>query len=270
MKIGVIGGSGFYKLLGGRSIAVITEYGAVRVRVVEHKGREVYFISRHGARHEVPPFRVNYEGNMLALFRLGVERIIATNAVGAINTELKVGDIVLPSDMIDCTKKRIPTYFDGKVPLKELGRWVRHATCTPYIFCPELRAAAAKAAEEAGESIREGGVYCCTEGSRFETPAEIRAMKAVGGDLVGMTMATEATLARELGLCYMPICVVTNMAAGITGRELSHGEVAEVFSKRIDNVKRLILRTVELLPEERSCRCRELAPKPLQVDVAFK
>ncbi len=270
LRIGVIGGSGFYRLLEGKEIAVITEYGAIRVKKFEYAGKTICFISRHGIRHDTPPFRVNYEGNMLALYRLGAMRVLATNAVGAIDTRLEVGDIVLPSDIMDFTKKRIPTYFDGKTPLSGFERGVRHATCTPYVFCPELKDAITRAAREISIEVKSGGVYCCTEGNRFETAAEIRAMKNSGGELVGMTMATEATLARELGLCYMPICVVTNMAAGIARGELSHKEVEQIFSEKIEDIKSLILKTVELLPERRGCRCRELAPEPIQVDEAFK
>ncbi len=262
VRVGVIGGSGVYHLIENSELRRIsTPFGLADVYLGEFGGEEVAFIPRHGKKHEIPPFKVNYRANIYALNMLGVERIIASNAVGAINPELKPGTIVLPHDFIDLTKCRDNTFYDGKTEIIIRGRRIKgvvHVSMTPYTYCPEIRAALAKAANQLGIHLVDKGVYVCTEGNRFETPAEIKAMAMMGGDIVGMTGCPEAALARELAICYASVSIVTNYAAGVSGKEkLTHQEVLDVFSKRLEDLSRLLAKSIPLIPEERSCACKD-------------
>ncbi|MCD6348435.1 MAG: S-methyl-5'-thioinosine phosphorylase [Candidatus Korarchaeota archaeon] len=262
VRVGVIGGSGIYRLLEEPEMRKIdTPFGIAQVYLGEFGGERIAFIPRHGEKHSIPPFRVNYRANIYALNLLGVERILATNAVGAINPELEPGTIVLPHDFIDLTKCRASTFYDGRTSLIVRGKVVSgvvHVSMTPHTYCPEIRAALLDAAEEIGIQVVDRGVYVCAEGNRFETPAEIRAMSILGGDLVGMTGCPEAALARELAICYASISVVTNYAAGVGGRvKLTHQEVLDIFSRRLRDLSELLAKTISRIPKERSCACKD-------------
>jgi len=262
VRIAIIGGSGLYKLLKNPKIVRLdTPFGSCDVSLGEFAGEEVAFIPRHGAAHELPPFKVNYKANLYALNMLEVERVIATNAVGAINPDLEPGTIVIPHDLIDMTKCRDFTFFDGKTRIRVRGReigGVVHVSMTPHTYCPEIRSSILEAAESLGLGLRDGGVYVCTEGNRFETAAEIRAFSILGGDIVGMTGCPEASLARELALCYASISLVTNYAAGVSGRvKLTQKEVLEIFSRRLDDLIVLLEESVRRIPKRRACACKD-------------
>lgn len=261
-RIGVIGGSGVYQLLrGGREEKVATPFGDVVVTLGKIGDQEAAFIPRHGKKHSVPPFLVNYRGNLFALGALGVGRVIATNAVGSLREDLPPGTLVIPDDLIDMTKDRKYTFYDGNVEMTVDGRKVGgvvHVSMTPSTYCPEIRDSILRAGEKLALSPHDGGVYVCTEGNRYETAAEIRAIKILGADVVGMTGSPEATLARELAICYATIAVVTNFAAGLKTRaKLTHEEVSRTFSRRIEDVRALIKDAISLIPVERRCPCKD-------------
>ncbi len=247
VKVAIIGGTGLESLLEGvKRVKVGTPYGfPPPISIGEIGGRRVAFLPRHGIHHSTPPHKVNYRANIYALHKLGVERIIATNAVGAINPTLKPEDLVIPHDLIDFTKSRKLTFYDESP--------VTHIDFTqPY--CPEIREALKRASERAGVKTRDRAVYVCTEGPRYETPAEIRMFRLLGCDVVGMTGVPEAVLARELGVCYASLCFVSNMAAGIAGR-LSSREVVETSRRVIPRIQQILIKAVDYLPESRSCQC---------------
>lgn len=256
-EVAVIGGSGFYDIPGlrMRRLRVKTPYGLVDgIRVGEVEGKKVAFIARHGERHSVPPHRVNYRANMWALRSLGVGRILATSACGGISRKFRPGDFVLVTQFIDFTKSRPSTFFEG-------GKsGVAHADMTEP-FCPQLRGAVRAAARRLGLKIWEKGVYACMEGPRFETPAEIRALAKLGADMVGMTLVPECVLARELGICYSSVAVITNYAAGISKRVLTHSEVLEMMEKKNSEIREIFLSAIKDLPKERTCGC----PKSVEV-----
>ena len=262
VRIGIIGGSGIYRLIEDPVVREIsTPFGEVKVYTGMFGGEEIAFIPRHGEKHEIPPFKVNYKGNLYAFNLLEVERVLATNAVGSINPKLEPGTIVLPHDLIDLTRCRNGTFYDGKTVLRVRGKEVGgviHVSMTPSTYCPELRNSILAAAKEMGLHIIDGSVYVCAEGNRFETPAEIRAMSILGGDIVGMTGCPEVALARELALCYASIAVVTNYAAGVkSNAKLTHEEVMDIFSRRLDDLSELLARTIPRIPKERSCPCKD-------------
>lgn len=252
MKIAIIGGSGVYDpriLENTREERVETPYGVAALKVGTYQGEEVGFMPRHGEKHSVPPHKVNYRANIWALKELGVERVMATAAVGSVNPAMKPGDFVIVDDFLDFTKTRVYTFFDGD----EMG--VVHTDFTePY--CQEVRGVLLRAARELRIPVHDGGVYVCMEGPRYETPAEIRMVQRLGGDLVGMTNAPEVVLAKELGLCYGLVAMVTNLAAGISPVPLAHQEVLAVMDANAEKIKSLAMRTIEVMPRERRCCCR--------------
>ena len=246
--IAVIGGSGVYdpKMLDDITDERIdTPYGPVTVTSGIHQQTKVYFLARHGGKHSVPPHKVNYRGNIKALQNLGVEWIIATSAVGSLKKELKPGDFVLLDQFIDFTKKREYTFFDDTV--------VHTDITTPY--CPQLGKIIVKAAFDLGISLHTTGTYVCTEGPRFETPAEINMFALLGGDVVGMTTVPEVVLAREAKICYTSIATVTNYAAGISPSKITHQEVIDIMDTNSEMIKRLLSETIEMIPETKTCAC---------------
>ncbi|MEM3536268.1 MAG: S-methyl-5'-thioadenosine phosphorylase [Candidatus Bathyarchaeia archaeon] len=247
VKIAVIGGTGFKTLFeDARQLQLSTPYGmAPPISVGRIGDREVIFLKRHGPEHSVPPHKINYKANVYALHEMGVERIIAVNAVGAINRDFKPGDIVLPHDFIDFTKLRSTTFYD-EAPVTHVD------VSQPY--CPEIRELLNKNAKALGLRLWDKAVLVCTEGPRFETPAEIEMFRRLGCDIVGMTGVPEAVLARELEMCYASVCFVSNMAAGIQER-LTPMEVSKVSEQIMPKLEQLLIETVKALPLQREGKC---------------
>jgi 5'-methylthioadenosine phosphorylase len=217
-----------------REESVSNQYGEALVRIGTYEGLEVVFLQRHGKGHTVPPHLVNYRANIWALKELGVERIVATTAVGSCNPKMGPGHFVLPDQFLDFTKVRKHTFFEGG------PQGVVHTDVTqPY--SPEIRQVLFDNAKQIGVNIHNGGTYACFEGPRFETPAEIKMTQILGGDLVGMTNVPEVTLAREAQMGYSVISMVTNYAAGIAETDLTHEEVLEVMANNGENLKKLIM-----------------------------
>lgn len=255
MRIGIIGGTGVYEFgdVVSRSRRVSTSYDSVTVAEGAHAGRELVFVPRHGLGHGIPPHRVNYRANIDALRREKCDCIIATNAVGSLRETMQPGDFVLPDQFIDFTRNRPSTFYDGGLS------GVRHVDVTEA-YCPALRRTAFALLSREPVNVHPAATYVCTEGPRFETPAEIRMFATLGGDLVGMTGVPEVVLAREAGICYMSICTVTNFAAGMTTEALTEGEVSDLMERTFPALRAFILRLVESLEETRDCGC--LGPRP--------
>ncbi|MBP2653175.1 MAG: S-methyl-5-thioinosine phosphorylase [Firmicutes bacterium] len=252
IKIAIIGGTGLYdpRILDNvRDGTVVTPYGEVTYKVGEFSGQAVAFIPRHGSAHSIPPHLINYRANIWALKKLGVTNVIASTAVGSLNPKMGGGDFVLVDQFLDFTKSRVATFYDGG------DRGVVHVDVTqPY--CSNLRAILLNAAQEIGIPIHASGTYVCTEGPRFETPAEIKAYAKLGGDLVGMTNVPEVVLAREAEMCYVTVSMVTNFAAGISPHPLTHGEVLETMAANTEKIKRLIMAAIAKIDTKEDCACR--------------
>lgn len=246
-KIAIIGGTGLEELIKeGRKIRVGTPYGpSPPIKIGKIGDWDVAFLPRHGIMHEIPPHRINFKANLWSLKSLGVNRIIATNAVGAINEKLKPGDFVIPKDIIDFTKARSFTFYD-EAPVTHID------VSEPY--CPILSRVLEKFAKKHYERVFTDAVLVCTEGPRYETPAEIRMFKILGCDIVGMTGAPELFLARELEICYATICFVSNMAAGLQKR-LTIDEVKAIAKKITPTLKEILYEAILNIPKERNCNC---------------
>ncbi len=248
-KIAIIGGSGVYDLFeGGKTIEIKTPYGKVEnASKITNNDTEVYFLPRHGPKHSVPPHLINYRANIYALHSLEVEEIYATNAVGSIDPKIQPGYFVVPDQLIDMTKNRTLTFFDGKTEILfndgTSKQGVVHLDYTePYT--PRLRKRFLSLVKESSEKVHDKGVLVCTEGPRFETPAEIKMFQSFGGTLVGMTSVPEAILAKEVQIAYATLCLVTNYGAGMQ-EEVTHTEVIELFNKKIQIVKSIMQKIIE-------------------------
>ena len=242
--IGIIGGSGVYEITHKADSCteklIKTDYGDVEVSILEIFGKKVAFIPRHAAGHSIPPHKINFRANIDALKNVGVTKIIATNSVGSMNEDMPPGSFVIPDDFLDFSQDRVKTFYEDKVV---------HIDVTEA-YCPSLRDVLA----ESGDVIL-GGTYVCTEGPRFETPAEIKMFKMLGGDLVGMTGVPEVTLAREREICYNSICIVSNYASGISPDELTIDEVFEMVAKKEHELLELIYNFIKNVDNDTDCMC---------------
>jgi len=245
LTIGIIGGTGIYEIVElGEDVktrVIDTPYGpSPEMSLFKLHDKDVVFMSRHSVGHAKPPHMINYQANIWAMKEMGVERIMATNAVGSLDMPIKPGDLVVPHDFLDFTKMRKNTFYDDRV--------VHVDVTEPY--CPELRDILISSGQVIGE-----GVYICTEGPRFETTAEIRMYRRLGGTVVGMTGLPELVLARELEMCYASICTVSNYGASISPVKLTIDEVFEEVEKKRLLLIELISDTISKIPENCSCPC---------------
>ncbi|MFI6151380.1 S-methyl-5'-thioadenosine phosphorylase [Kitasatospora sp. NPDC051170] len=257
-EVGVIGGSGLYALLDEvREVRVETPYGppSDALFVGEVAGRRVAFVPRHGRGHKLPPHRINYRANLWALRSLGVRQVLAPCAVGGLRPEYGPGTLLVPDQFVDRTSGRVQTFFDGlPLPDGSVPEVVHVSMADPY--CPVGRRAALEAARgEAWEPV-DGGTLVVIEGPRFSTRAESRWFTANGWSVVGMTGHPEAVLARELGLCYTSVAVVTDHDAGVeAGEGVTQAEVLEVFAGSVDRLRTVLFKAIGMLPVDRACVC---------------
>jgi len=251
MPVGIIGGTGFSEIPGfePEREEVATGFGAVPVFRGELASKEVLFVPRHGADRRLAPHQIPYQANIAALHSLGCTHLLATNAVGAIREDIEPGHLVVPDQFLDFTTRRplsLAEGFDEEIP---------HIDVTnPY--CDYLRRLIAEQAWAMGLVIHQDMVYVCTEGPRFETPAEIRMFAQLGGDIVGMTGVPEVVLAREAGICYASVCVATNYAAGLAPEPLTAGEVYELMDKVRPSLCELLTEVITRLDPDADCLCR--------------
>ena len=245
--IGVIGGSGFYSFLSdAQTVEIETPFGPPSEPPVvgDVDGRSVAFIPRHGADHRFPPHRVNYRANLWALRELGVRQVLGPCAVGSLKPELVPGTFVVPDQYVDRTCGREHTVYDDP-PV------VHTSVADPY--CPTGRATVIAAG-----NVVPDGTMVVINGPRFSTRAESQWHAAQGWSVVGMTGAPEASIARELALCYTSIALVTDHDAGIqTGEGVTQAEVFQVFGESIERLRHLLTEVIGQLPKpDADCSCR--------------
>jgi 5'-methylthioadenosine phosphorylase len=229
--LGVIGGSGFYELAKHvRRQKVPTPYGSVFLSIAEINGKEVAFIPRHGEDHSIPPHKVNYRANVWALQELGATAAFTTYASGILS-KYKPGDLILLKDFISFFTHE--TFFDSF----EDGP---HHTDVSEPFNRKLMGYAKEAAAIHSISLKNGGVVATTIGPRFETPAEVRALKKLGANLVCMTAGHEVPLFAEAEIPLVSIAVGTNLAAGLAGHKLTHQEVVDMMIKKTGEIKLIL------------------------------
>ena len=247
--IGLIGGSGlqeFFPSAQGRSHRVATPWGPPSAPISEGRVGDltILFLPRHGIGHTIPPHRVNYRANIDALKSLGAEAIVTVSSVGSLRDELAPGTFVLPSQFVDFTKQRPTTFFDG-------GRVFHVSTADP--FCPDLLHRAAESGQSVGSPFAEGKTYVCVEGPRFSTRAESHFFRGFA-DVIGMTLVPEVTLARERGLCYACLAMVTDYDVW-AAKPVEAREIVEVMHRNSDRMGRLLTDLLPRLAAPPSCAC---------------
>lgn len=252
ISIGVIGGSGLYAMDGLtqiKAVKVTTPFGRPSddYLVGTLHGRRVAFLPRHGRGHRILPTDINYRANLFGMKKLGVERIISVSAVGSMKEEIRPGDIVVPDQFYDHTKHRRSTFFGNGV--------VAHVGMAEPV-CGDLCAVLIEAGVKVGATVHKGGTYLCMEGPQFSTRAESLTYRQWNADVIGMTNATEAKLAREAEICYSTIALATDYDCWHHSEEAVTVEaVLAVMKKNIETSKSMIREAVRMLPESRDCAC---------------
>lgn len=255
--VGVIGGSGFYEFLtDAATVHIDTPFGPPSDPVVIGAlgGRRVAFLARHGRDHRFPPHRVNYRANLWALRSVGVRQVLAPCAVGSLRPELGPGTLVVPDQVVDRTWGRAHTIYNGEGPVVHVG------FADPY--CPRGRKAVLDAAASSPLASVDRGTLVVINGPRFSTRAESLWHQQAGWSVVGMTGLPEASIARELAMCFTTIALVTDHDAGVDGGAVvTHHEVLRVFAQAIGDLKHVLRSAIAELPDAEpdstaSCPCR--------------
>ncbi|MFQ5343493.1 MAG: S-methyl-5'-thioadenosine phosphorylase [Anaerolineae bacterium] len=226
--IGVIGGSGLYKIDGLTGVdtrQINTPFGepSDAITVGTLAGQRVAFLPRHGRGHRIMPHELPARANIYALKSLGVQHVISVSAVGSLREHLEPLHVVIPDQLFDRTKSRPSTFFGEGLAV--------HVSFEPPV-CPTLSDAVYKAAQEAGATVHKGGAYVCIEGPQFSTLAESQVYRQWGMDIIGMTALPEAKLAREAEMSYAMIATVTDYDVW---HETEEGVTAEMI---IENLRR--------------------------------
>lgn len=250
--IGLITSAASERLLPNRRTeSVDTPFGTASVLTGDVAGRPVAVVLRYGPNLTIPSHKINYKANIWALRELGVESIISQNAIGSVNPAIRPGDIVISDDFLDRTKARPQSLFDDS------ECWVRVDFTDP--FCPRLRADLIAAATKHSNRIIERGVFVCSEGPRFETPAEIRSYQRDGGDIVGTPLVPEVIFAREAEMCFASIAPVINFGAGMAPAVVHFGPGSMNETYYQDGLHDLIEKTlsdaISGISDVRACNC---------------
>jgi 5'-methylthioadenosine phosphorylase len=253
IEIGIIGGSGFYEIEGLKEIKEIkieTPFGKPSDLYFtgELEGKRVAFLSRHGRGHRILPSEINFRANIYGFKMLGVERIISASAVGSMKENIHPMDVVIVDQFIDRTFRRINTFF---------GNGIAGHISFAHPICPELSKHLINSCKSLGISFHSKGTYICIEGPAFSTKAESLLYRSWGVDVIGMTNVTEAKLAREAGICYATIALVTDYDCWHEEEEPVTVEmVLNYLRKNTENAKKIIKETIKNLPKERTeCSC---------------
>jgi 5'-methylthioadenosine phosphorylase len=256
-EIGVIGGSGFYEFLtDSERISIATPFGDPSDDLVigDLQGRRVAFLARHGQGHRFPPHRVNYRANLWALRSVGVRQVLAPCAVGSLRPEHGPGTIVVPDQVVDRTWGREHTIYDGIGPVVHVG------FSDPY--CPRGRVVVINAGRAASNNMVDAGTLVVVNGPRFSSRAESIWHQQAGWTVVGMTGMPEASIARELAMCFTTIALVTDHDAGVdVGEAVTHEEVLKVFARNLDGLKSVLRSAIVAMPVAEddagaTCPCR--------------
>lgn len=253
--IGVFGGSGFYSFFDKvEEIDLDTPYGkpSGKIALAELDGKRIAFLPRHGKNHQYPPHMVPYRANIYAMKQLGVKKLLGPTASGSLQPEIKPGDFVVTDQFVDRTSGRKDTFFDGPETI--------HTTIA-HPYCPELRKVAIEAGKALGITIHERGTVVVIQGPRFSTVAESRWFSRMGWEVINMTQYPECYLAREQGICYANIALITDYDAGLEGRDdippVTHEAVLEVFKANNDKIKNMIFEIIKRIDLDKNNCCNE-------------
>lgn len=254
-KLGIIGGSGLYKMEAVRSlkeVSVKTPFGKPSDKFITGSlnGKEVVFLPRHGIGHRISPSEINYRANIYGMKKLGVERIISVAACGSLKGELKPLDFVIVDQFVDRTNQaREMSFFKNGV--------VAHIGFAQPV-CSELNDIIYKAGQGLNLTIHKGGTYLNMEGPAFSTLAESNLYRSWGMDVIGMTNMAEAKLAREAEICYSTLAAVTDYDCWFPNhKSVTVDMIIANLIKNIENAKKIILAAIKIIPPERNCSCKD-------------
>ena len=263
VSIGVIGGSGLYDIEGLKSVRrvhVRTPFGspsdAITVGTLE--GVEVAFLARHGRGHRLNPSEINYRANIYALKSLGVTRVISVSAVGSMKESIRPGEIMMPDQFIDLTKRRASTFFEGGM--------VAHVAFGEPI-CGSLGRNLFSAGQQVGATLHRGGTYLCMEGPQFSTKGESKLYRQWGVDVIGMTNMPEAKLAREAELCYATMALVTDYDCWHETEEAVTVEaILDTLHRNVALAKRILQAAMPSLAAPHACTCGQALDNAIVTD----
>ena len=239
VRFGIIGGSGLYEFLtNATEKSIKTPYGkpSDKISIDEIEGKKVAFLPRHGKKHSIPPHSINHKANIFALKSLGIENIISVGSVGIINANIKIGDFIIIDDFLDFTK-RVYTFYDT------FKNKALHLDMT-YPFSEKLRKMLIEICKEKNYNFVDNGIYVNTWGPRLETKAEIRMFNNSGADVVGMTIAPEAGLSKELGIDYACVAVGINYACGIEEGPMKI-DLQKIMKRKVPQLREIIKEVVK-------------------------
>jgi 5'-methylthioadenosine phosphorylase len=251
-EIGVIGGSGLYSMSGltnTREIVVKTPFGAPSDKIVAGtlEGKRVAFLARHGRGHRILPTELNFRANIYAMKLLGVERIISVSAVGSLQENLRPGEFLVVDQFFDSTKGRKSTFF-GEGLVAHVG--------FDKPTCPQLSTVLADACVSTAVPVHRKGTYINMEGPQFSTLAEAHFHRAMKFDVIGMTNATEAKLAREAEICYATIAMITDYDCWHPQHEsVTVSQIIATLNQNATNAQNVLREAVKTLPAGRQCKC---------------
>ena len=263
-SIGIIGGSGLYSmngLTGIREVRVKTPFGdpsdAIVLGMLE--GKRVAFLARHGRGHRILPGEINYRANVYAMKLLGVERIISVSAVGSLQEDLRPGEFLVPDQFFDRTKNRVSTFFgDGLVAHVAFA----HPTCG------QVSAVLSDSCVHEAVKVHRRGTYVCMEGPQFSTLAEAHVHRQLRFEVIGMTNATEAKLAREAEICYATIAMITDYDCWHPEHEsVTAAQIIATLNQNAENAQKVLRAAVRALPAARSCKCGSALQHALVTDM---
>ena len=261
--LGVIGGSGLYQMKGldiNDRLTVETPYGSTSDEIIigSLRGIKMAFLPRHGVGHFITPSEINFRANIFAMKKIGVEKIISVSAVGSMKEKYPPGHFVVPDQFIDHTNQRISTFFTTGM--------VGHVSLADPV-CGVTADVLFDAANKAGATVHKGGTYICIEGPQFSTRAESLVYRQWGVDVIGMTNVTEAKLAREAGLCYSTLALVTDFDCWHVEEEpVTLEAVLEIMHKNVEKAQQVINELVPLLGKVSSCGCADAAKQAVVTD----
>jgi 5'-methylthioadenosine phosphorylase len=251
-KIGIIGGSGLCRMermTGMKRLKLNTPFGEPSDAIVlgNLEGVSVAFLPRHGEGHRIGPSELPAKANIYALKSLGVERIISVNAVGSLKEEIEPLDVVIPDQLIDCTRGRASTFFTDGI--------VGHVSLAEP-FCPVLSQISFEASTKVGAKVHKGGTCLVMEGPQLSTKAESKLYRSWGADIIGMTALPEAKLAREAEICYVALALVTDYDCWHSNYvSVTTDMILTNLRKGVDTIKRILKLLLPSIPEKRDCDC---------------
>ena len=251
VKIGIIGGSGLYNMGiidDQEELSIETPFGTPsdKITIGTINDVQVAFLPRHGKGHPIAPHKVNYRANIFALKQCGIEYLVSTAAVGSLKKEIKPCDFVIATQLIDRTAKRDSTFFDNGV--------VAHVGFADP-FCDILSDVAYEVIKKQNITVHKG-TYICMEGPQFSTRAESNLYRSWNVDVIGMTLATEAKLAREAELCLCGILSVTDYDCWYDAcDDVSVSSVVENLDKNNKNLANILSKLIPKISYKRTCAC---------------